>query len=115
MPELSYRIFSVELVDMGRLSHEFEELAAEAVRSRGGYLIGFFEHEDACMASSQISEFCDGCQRCMAGAPVMSAGEIDPNLTGSGLFVVALLDEVAEDCPIMNDVKMLGGCVGVNR
>lgn len=82
---------------MGRLTKELERQVESFYSERSGLLIAVNDNfSEICDASRRISEFCDTCKYrcndCFAGCPVISLGEIDPNLVGSKLSAVGLLD-----------------------
>jgi len=88
---------------MGRLTRELEVKAEGFYSETGGLLISISESRDADSNSSRLSLYCDNCKKCLGGFPVISLGEIDRDLIGSGLFAVGLLDvdpKVKQSCPI---------------
>ena len=91
---------------MGRLSKEVEETIDKYYKAKNGQLVTVAEWGDAVNASQSVGNYCDSCGTCLADAPVISAGEIDPNLRGQGLFSVGptgIKDKTK--CPIVSNFK----------
>ena len=86
---------------MGRLSREIEGETEEYYASRNGFLVNICDFKEAERISRLINDYCQACQKCLAGSPVISLGEIKWQLRGSGLSAVGLLEiRNKEQCPL---------------
>lgn len=77
---------------MERLNKDIENEVAEFYTSRNGFLVNISDHSESERISVLIDGYCDDCELCLAGSPVVSLGEVRWKLWGSGLFAVGLLD-----------------------
>ena len=86
---------------MGRLSREIEVETEEFYASRNGFLVNISDFGEAERISSLIDDYCQSCQKCLAGNTPISLGEIGWQLRGSGLSAVGLLEiRNKEQCPL---------------
>jgi hypothetical protein len=91
---------------MGRLSKEIERGATELFEREEGILINISESNEANRVSSLFGKYCDECGNCLASIPVISLGEVDSSLLGSGLFAVGVSGiKDKKECPIVKGIE----------
>ena len=86
---------------------EIEEDIRSYYTNRDGHLVVITDWNEASDVSRRVGEFCDNCKLCLASSPVVSVGEITPNLKGSNLFAVGPIGiKDKEICPLVINVNL---------